>query len=343
MSEISTELQGLIKTYTELYTNYNKYCEINRAKPEYTYGTSNLQILAEQYDETSNYFERLSPSILASAIKKLFILGAPIDKIPTACGRYCYLLKSSALPNQPKEGHILFIPYDVEKLGLKVAEAIRKLCIYKTRVRRLLGNVQGRQIAECYFTNLKIVGGEGITDIGSLFNKANAILDICDFSPKKLRAMRSTFLNFHGLVDISYLDTSNVEVFNHSFSGTNGFSIKNIDKIDTSSAIDMIGTFAGYVADNIPIFDTSKVKNMHDMFNSCYTHNFKWVYNTDSCTDISRLFAHIYIDKLDLTELNINEDTEHEGIFNYADGCVINAGNKQWIYDQYANRKRCRH
>ena len=79
------------------------------------------------------------------------------------------------------------------------------------------------------------------------------------------------------------------------------------------------------------------------MFNSCYTHNFKWVYNTDSCTDISRLFAHIYIDKLDLTELNINEDTEHEGIFNYADGCVINAGNKQWIYDQYANRKRCRH
>ncbi len=329
-----SERGALNKKLEHEYNEYNEHCRIYNVVPKRKVTT--IDLLDEQYEETSNYFARLSADTLLKALRKLMVLRTDMTQIPTACGSGCYLISSKYIPNQPDEGYILFIPPTVKMLGVPVHNAIQTL--KKLRVRK--GNTNRLSFQSYYLPNLKIVGGENTENIDWVFSGANVVLDITDFCTNNLKSMNSTFRSFCGLVDMSGLNTSNVVSFNGTFADTFQFSFKNNEKLDTSSAETMREAFSKHIAFNIPEMDTSKVKDMTEMFAHFYCKDFEWAYDISSCTNMSRLFRGTYTDNLDVSRINYNPETNYDGIFDGAAGNKIITGSQDWLYELYSNRKR---
>ena len=317
----------------KLEREYNEHCRRYNVAPKRKVTTINL--IDEQYEETSNYFGRLSADTLSKALKKLMVLGTDIKQIPTACGSCCYLICSKYIPNQPDDGYILFIPPTVRMVGIPVHNAIQTL--KKLRVRK---STNPLSVNSYYLPNLKVIGGENTENIDWVFSGTNVVLDITDFCSNNLESRNSTFRSFCGLVDMNGLNTSNVVSFKGTFVDTFQFSFQNNEKLDTSSAETMREAFSKHIAFNIPEMDTSKVKDMSEMFSHFYCENFEWTYDTSSCTDMSKLFKCTYTDNLDVSRINYNPATNYDGIFDGAAGNKIITGNQDWLYELYKNRER---
>ena len=318
----------------KLEHEYNEHCRMYNVAPQRKVTT--IDLIDEQYEETSNYFSRLSADTLSKALRKLMVLGTDIKQIPTACGSDCYLICSKYIPNQPDDGYILFIPPTVRMIGVPVHNAIHTL--KKLRVRK--SNAKYLNVHSYYLPNLKIVGGENVENIDWVFSGTNVVLDLTDFYSTKLNSMNSTFRSFCGLVDMSGLNTSSVVSFNGTFADTFQFSFQNNEKLDTSSAETMREAFLKHIAFNIPEMDTSKVKDMSEMFSHFYCKDFEWTYDISSCTNMSRMFKCTYTDNLDVSKINYSPETDYDGIFDGAAGNKIITGSQDWLYELYKNRER---
>ena len=95
-------------------------------------------------------------------------------------------------------------------------------------------------------------------------------------------------------IPIIELDTSKVENFSKMFNWSTGITTINTTWIDTSSATNMNGMFAGTGIKTIDIsrFDTSKVTDFGDMFNRCDAlTTITGIVDMSSCTNCENMFA----------------------------------------------------
>lgn len=166
--------------------------------------------------------------------------------------------------------------YEVNNEGnfIKVMDFGSDLCIIN--LNNYIEN--GNKFSDCLSYNyyLKYIKkiynlNTGITDLTSLFNHSNKIINIPFFDTGNISIMNEMFLDCGSLVDVPEYDTSNVVRMVRMFCGCK--SLKSFPVLNTSKVTSMNSMFerccrlSGYYKN----YDTSSVIYMKEMFRSCYS------------------------------------------------------------------------
>lgn len=147
-------------------------------------------------------------------------------------------------------------------------------------------------------------------------------------------------------LDLSMLDTHNVEIMEWMFSGINLLNLDlsnfdtskvtrmermflqsiidnlNLSSFNTSNVTDMYEMFRGAQIDNLNLsnFNTSKVTRMHGMFNNLNTNELNVSnFNTSNVTSMSNMFSHLKVSELNLSSFDTSKVESVANMFNLVD------------------------
>lgn len=111
------------------------------------------------------------------------------------------------------------------------------------------------------------------TSCTAMFEKCEDILDLSRFNTHNIVTMSDMFAYYRGTeLDVSMLDTSNVESFTSMFFCCNKLKELNLINLDTAKAVDMGCMFwncSSLVELDLSSFNTELVQSMHHMFWNC--------------------------------------------------------------------------
>lgn len=111
------------------------------------------------------------------------------------------------------------------------------------------------------------------TSCTAMFEKCEDILDLSRFNTYNIVTMSDMFAYYRGTeLDVSMLDTGNVESFNGMFFCCNKLKELNLLNLDTTKAVDMGCMFwncSSLVELDLSSFSTELVQSMHHMFWNC--------------------------------------------------------------------------
>lgn len=111
------------------------------------------------------------------------------------------------------------------------------------------------------------------TSCTAMFEKCEDILDLSRFNTHNIVTMSDMFAYYRGTeLDVSMLDTSNVESFTSMFFCCNKLKELNLINFDTAKAVDMGCMFwncSSLVELDLSSFNTELVQSMHHMFWNC--------------------------------------------------------------------------
>ena len=160
-------------------------------------------------------------------IMKAKMLGA-YKSIGTACGKNCMLISIS------DENHILVIPDEVRLINGSEAQYLNKDLRFTLELQKYRGN-------------LKVVGGNGLTDTSFMFYRTNFDnIDFSEFNTIKVRKMKSMFDHCNAI----YIDLRNIKT-NSCITMESMFEMCDCEELDLSK------------------FDVRQVRNMSNMFSEC--------------------------------------------------------------------------
>lgn len=134
------------------------------------------------------------------------------------------------------------------------------------------------------------------TSCSAMFEKCEDILDLSQFNTHNIVTMSDMFAYYRGTeLDVSMLDTGNVESFTSMFFCCNKLKELNLINLDTAKAVDMGCMFwncSSLVELDLSSFSTELVQSMHHMFWNC--RNLRTVdlssFSTESLDDASQMF-----------------------------------------------------
>jgi surface protein len=150
------------------------------------------------------------------------------------------------------------------------------------------------------------------------------------------------------IVDIQYLNTSNVENMYFMFSGCKGLTSLDVSHFNTSNVTDMSYMFSGcsgLTSLDVSNFDTRNVINMPAMFSSCkgLTSLNLGHFDTSNVTDVSFMFHNcIGLISLDLSNFNTSNVTDMSFMFDNCSGLIsldlsnFNTGNVTDMSDMFS-------
>ena len=127
-------------------------------------------------------------------------------------------------------------------------------------------------------------------------------------------------------IDLSGVDSSQVESMMNLFDDCRELSSLNIGALDTSQTTDMYGMFAGctsLTSLDVSGFDTSKVQNMGDMFAACKSLTSLDVagFDTSNVENMSGMFASCSsLKSLDLSGFDVSNAGEYNPLLPLSDG-----------------------
>lgn len=111
------------------------------------------------------------------------------------------------------------------------------------------------------------------TSCTAMFEKCEDILDLGQFNTHNIVTMSDMFAYYRGIeLDVSMLDTGNVESFTSMFFCCNKLKELNLINLDTAKAVDMGCMFwncSSLVELDLSSFNTELVQSMHHMFWNC--------------------------------------------------------------------------
>lgn len=149
------------------------------------------------------------------------------------------------------------------------------------------------------------------TSCTAMFEKCEDILDLSRFNTHNIVTMSDMFAHYRGTkLDVSMLDTGNVESFTSMFFCCNKLKELNLLNLDTAKAVDMGCMFwncSSLVELDLSSFSTELVQNMHHMFWNC--RNLRTVdlssFSTERLTNMDAMFSNcVSLVNLDLTSFD---------------------------------------
>ncbi|MBW9300541.1 BspA family leucine-rich repeat surface protein [Pediococcus acidilactici] len=161
-----------------------------------------------------------------------------------------------------------------------------------------------------------------ITSMQYMFLKSGfKAMDLSNFDTSNVTDMLGMFDSTYYLnkLDLRNFNTSKVKIMTFMFYKSN-ISEVYLDSFDTSNVTDMMQMFLG--ASNLTNldlsnFDTSNVNTMYEMFAGLT--NLKTInmsnWNTSKVINMNNMFSNTGIEKLDLSSLTINSDTDTADMF----------------------------
>lgn len=134
----------------------------------------------------------------------------------------------------------------------------------------------------------------GVTNINSIFESCIYLTTVSLFDTTSVTTMSKVFRDCLRLSSVPVFDTSNVTTMKYMFSRC--FSLYNIPNLNTSNVTDMSYMFSSNAANStiftsVPLFDTSKVTTMKQMFNLCTSLQQVPLFDTSSLIDANNMFA----------------------------------------------------
>ena len=160
-----------------------------------------------------------------------------------------------------------------------------------------------------------------------MFNRCEAHrINISGFNTNKVIDMGGLFEKCENIkeLDISSLDTRNVEVMAYMFNGLN-LDRLDISTLDTSNVCDMHNMFSELTVPNLDLrtLNTSKVKNMRSMFSHISTNSLDFSrFDTSNVESMSRMFSSMHIKELDLSSFDTHNVKHMHYMF--ADSKILN-------------------
>ena len=134
------------------------------------------------------------------------------------------------------------------------------------------------------------------TSCTAMFEKCEDILDLSQFNTHNIVTMSDMFAYYRGTkLDVSMLDTSNVESFSGMFFCCNKVKELNLLNFNTEKAVDMSCMFwhcSSLVELDISSFSTENVKDMEGMFKDCgklYKLDLRG-FSTENLSNTSQMF-----------------------------------------------------
>ena len=158
------------------------------------------------------------------------------------------------------------------------------------------------------------------TSCTAMFEKCEDILDLGQFNTHNIVTMSDMFAYYRGIeLDVSMLDTGNVESFTSMFFCCNKLKELNLINLDTAKAVDMGCMFwncSSLVELDLSSFNTELVQSMHHMFWNC--RNLRTVdlssFSTVNVKDMEGMFKDCRkLYKLDLSSFsteNLNDASQ---------------------------------
>ena len=191
------------------------------------------------------------------------------------------------LISKSKTDHIIIIPPDIERLNYNYN--MKNGVVFTEHIKSLKGTI-------------KVIGGNGLLDTHAMF--AECIAD---------------------KVDISELNTSNVQCMEYMFYGSRIKNI-NLEALDTSNVVHMEFMFAQSELRkvNFSNFDTHKVTSMYYMFFCSGSDELDLSsFNTHNVTEFKEMFRSCISNRIDISSFELNKEAKIKGMFKYAQAKFI--------------------
>lgn len=186
-------------------------------------------------------------------IIKVKMLGE-YKSINTACGKNCMLISIS------DENHILVIPDEVKIINGSNAEYLNKDLEFTLELQKYRGN-------------LKVIGGNGLTDTSFMFYRTRFDnIDFSEFNTIHVRNMKSMFDHCEAIhIDLCNLKTNSCMTMESMFEMCDCEEL-DLSKFDVRQVRNMSSMFSECKADLIDIssFDKNIVSTMEFMFDSVH-------------------------------------------------------------------------
>ena len=210
---------------------------------------------------------------------------------PDSC--HCNLNYAHIDGGESNPGYLTGVDFQVERPYVHLSSDGKTLTFYYDDQKN---NRQGSRLGSTF--NLNNVENDPDWYKDNLYNAVTKVVFDSSFAKAHPRTTRGWFKGMSllaNIVDIQYLNTSEVTSMISMFEGCSGLTSLNLSSFDTSNVTSMISMFMGCssLQDlNVSSFNTSKVTNMRSMFNECSELTSLDVsgFDTRKVTDMDRMF-----------------------------------------------------
>ncbi len=137
---------------------------------------------------------------------------------------------------------------------------------------------------------VKIVGGNSITSMATMFSNCYSLQSVPLFSTAGVTNMVSMFLNCYSLQSVPLFNTGAVTSMASMFNACS--SLQSVPLFSTAGVTNMASMFnACYSLQSVPLFNTVAVTSMSSIFSSCPLLQSVPLFNTAAVTSMSSMFS----------------------------------------------------